>query len=91
MRLKNSLFNKKIKSIKKSVKSNKQLLKKGVAQLNRKRLIDKMKSRASAIRQRTEKRLRIVNLSNKERERNYFVSSSRLMSYGIKGEGEGNE
>lgn len=52
MRLKNNFYNKKIKSIKRSVKSNKQLLKKGIAQLNRVRLMTKMKNRANAIKQR---------------------------------------
>lgn len=83
LRLKNSVFNKKIKSIKKSVKTNKQLLKKGVAHMNKVRLLAKMKTRANAIRQRQQKKLRILNLSTKEKERDHFVSSSRLMSYGI--------
>jgi hypothetical protein len=84
MKLKNNFFNKKIKSIKKSVKDNKQMIKKGVAHMNKMRLLAKMKNRASAIRTRQEKRLRILNLSNKEKERNHYVSSSRLLSYGIK-------
>lgn len=88
VRLKNNVFNKKIKSIKKSVKTNKQLLKKGATHVNKVRLLEKMKNRASAIRNRQEKKLRILNLSNKEKERNHYVSSSRLMSYGIKNEGE---
>ena len=48
------------------------------------RYIGKRKNRATAIRKRLQKRLRIVNLSNKQTERDHFVSTSRLHSYGIK-------
>ncbi len=65
LKLKNNFFNKKIKSIKKSVKDNKQIIKKGLAHLSRVRLVNKMKDRAVAIRNRQEKKLRILNLSNK--------------------------
>ena len=67
MRLKNNIFNKKIKSIKKSVKANKQLLKRGIMSLKKTRLMEKMKNRAHAIKVRKEKRLKIVNLSNQEK------------------------
>ena len=63
IRLKNSIFNKKIKRIKKSVKSNKQILKKGLDHLSKVRLLAKMKDRAIAIKKRTQKRLKIINLS----------------------------
>jgi hypothetical protein len=65
IKLKNNYFNKKIQSIKKSVKTNKQIIKKGLAHLSKKRLLAKMKDRAVAIKNRQEKRLRILNLSNK--------------------------
>ncbi len=84
IRLKNSIFNKKIKSIKKSVKTNKQILKKGLAHLSKKRLVTKMKDRANAIKKRAEKKMKILNLSKQEKERDHYVSKSRLTSYGIK-------
>lgn len=62
--MKNSIFNKKIKGIKKSVKNNKQILKKGLAHLSKVRLLSKMKDRANAIKKRAEKKLKILNLSN---------------------------
>jgi uncharacterized protein (DUF2461 family) len=65
LKLKNNFYNKKIKNIKKSVKDNKQTIKKGLAHLSKVRLVAKMKNRAVAIRNRQEKRLRILNLSNK--------------------------
>jgi hypothetical protein len=52
IKLKNNYFNKKIKSIKKSVKTNKQILKKGVAHLSKVRRLAKIKNRASAIKTR---------------------------------------
>lgn len=64
LKLKNNFYNKQIKGIKKSVKNNKQILKKGVAHLSKVRRLAKMKNRASAIKSRQEKRLRVVNLSN---------------------------
>jgi len=63
--LRNSYFNKKIKNIKKSVKQTKNLIEKGYAKLARMRYINKRKNRNLAIRKRLEKRLKIVNLSNK--------------------------
>lgn len=65
LRLRNSYFNKKIKNIKRSVKQTKNLLEKGQAKLARLRYINKRKTRNLAIRKRLEKRLKIVNLSNK--------------------------
>jgi hypothetical protein len=64
IKLKNNYFNKKIQSIKKSVKTNKQIIRKGLAHFSKKRLLGKMKDRAVAIKNRQEKRLRILNLSN---------------------------
>lgn len=52
LRLRNSYFNQKIKTIKKSVKVNKKLLEKGIAKFNKVRLLNKVKNRASAVRQR---------------------------------------
>jgi len=43
----------------------------------------KRKNRAESVRKRLEKRIKIVNISKKDAERDHFVSKSRLLSYGI--------
>lgn len=43
-----------------------------------------MKDRANAIKKRAEKKMKILNLSKQEKERDHYVSKSRLTSYGIK-------
>lgn len=83
MRLRNSIFNKKIKGIKRSVKYNKALLDKAPGKIAKLRHVAKRKNRAESVRKRLEKRLKIVNISNKDAERNHFVTKSRLLSYGI--------
>lgn len=52
LRLRNSIFNKRIKTIKKSVKTTKKLLEKGVAKFNRTRTLNKLKLRAKAVKMR---------------------------------------
>lgn len=83
MKLRNSVFNKKIKGIIESARKNKNIVKKGVDQIKRLRMSSKMRERAQKLKMRREKRLKITNLSTKEKERNHFVSNSRLESYGI--------
>jgi hypothetical protein len=72
-----------VKSINKSVKDNKKVVAAGEAKIARSRRLSKLKQRAEAVRVRRHKRLRILNLSSQEKERNHYVSSSRLLSYGI--------
>jgi hypothetical protein len=83
MKLRNSRFNKKTKDINRSVKTNKKIIEKGNFKFNKIRFLKKVKQRAEAVKQRRTKKLRILNLSSEQAERNHFVSSSRLASYGV--------
>jgi|LakMenEpi03Aug12_release.lakeMendotaPanAssembly.Ray.scaffolds.fasta_scaffold291774_3 hypothetical protein len=65
MRLRNSVFNKKIKGIIESARKNKQIVKKGADQIKRLRMSNKMRERAQKLKMRREKRLKITNLSTK--------------------------
>lgn len=78
------MYNKKVKFIDKTVKINKKQVKKGHVG----RGLEKMRSRAEILKKRREnkgKKLKLINISNKEQEKEYFVSNSRLASYGIAG------
>ena len=83
MKLRNSIYNKKVKSIDKSVKENRKLITKNSMMA---RGLQKMKARAEIMKRRRENKknkLKIINISNPEQEKKYFIPNSRLASYGI--------
>lgn len=83
MKLRNSIYNKKVKTIDRTVRKNKKILEKGEHRISKMRLIQKLKCRADAMKIRRTRQIRVTNLSSKEAERNHFVKSSRLASYGL--------
>ena len=84
MKLRNSKYRQMLPQIRKSVKANKQMLRKGSSRLQQMRHLRRMQDRKEAGSKRREKKLRVVNVSSQQQERNYFVPSSRLQSYGLK-------
>ena len=84
MRLRNSKYKQMIPKIKKSVKTNKQILRKGLGTLQQMRHLRKLQDRKEAGAKRRQNKLKLVNLSSKQKERSHFVPASRLESYGLK-------
>ena len=59
------------------------MLSKAPTKIAKMKYMAKRKIRTDSVRKRVEKRLKIINLSKKDAERNHFISESRLLSYGI--------
>lgn len=85
MKLRNNIYNKKVTFINKTVNQNKELIQKDAIEkkLKKTRIIDKMKRRSQVMKNRREGKLKILNISNPAREKQVFVPSSRLASYGV--------
>lgn len=66
MKLRNNIYNKKVKTINKSVSENKKLIERdGVEKrLKKSRVMDKMKRRAEVMKKKREQKLKILNISN---------------------------
>ena len=83
MKLRNNIFKKKIKGIKRSVKQNQNIISKAPSKIAKLKQTAKRKNRVEAVHKRMQKKLRVVNISKKDAERDHFVPQSRLLSYGI--------
>lgn len=84
MKLRNSFYNQKVVGIDRSVRENRALMKAKGGKVVRN--IQKVKNRAEIMRKRREglkRKLKMVNLSNPDKEREHFLPKSRLESYGL--------